>query len=162
MSEHRAAGGGGCAGLQAGEPERGERRGSIPWGRGAPGRQERGRCAEVKTENKKLPGEMTDSPSTRHPWQRRAQGGEGAPRPSRDPGLGIGSAYLVRRRARSSRGASAAQCPDIASAVCSGFYFAGFLNLEDEHSAISFKTDIQPSEWRYSNDMTFLSVFSSF
>lgn len=155
----RAASGEGCRGARREEEEAAEqgcgrenqitgKAGEQPWGRGAPGRQERGRCSEVKTENKKLPGEMTDSRSTRHPWQRGAQGRAGAPGGAGAPGRRVRPAYLVRRWARSSRGASAAQCPDIASAACRGFYFACFLNLEAEHSAISFKTDIQPPEWR--------------
>lgn len=97
--------------------ERGSSRGRGR--RGTPEQQERGRCLKIKTENKKLPGEMTGLDPPRRSRQRGEQGEERAPDPARTPGLGLRSVYLVRRPASRSRGASAALCRDVASIAIS-------------------------------------------
>lgn len=99
--------------------------GSSRWGRGLPGAEERGRSVQmlrcfskVKTENKNC---LASPPSPAPSATRAAENGRGAPDPAGTPGLGFGSTYLVGRPARRSRGSSATQCPDVASAASSGF-----------------------------------------
>lgn len=93
--------------MDAGTP----RRAGISRGGGEHGgrrkEEEAFRCfaeRDVKTENKILPGEWTLGLAQNPPQRVELSGGKGAPDPA---GAGVRPAYLVRRGARRSSGASA-------------------------------------------------------
>lgn len=145
---------GGRAGSRSAARGCGLGRGEARGGRGAPKRQERGRCSEVQTENKKPPGEMTYSRPTPVPLATRGAGsGRGSRRcgPPRAGDWEGNSAPPTWSGSGPAAPAAAAprsvEIPRRPPAAVS-FYFIRFLNLEAGPSAISFKTDIQPSEWR--------------